>query len=303
MALEKDASFEGQANGTTVTTSTVTQFDNVLGSTATHSTARSILGTSSLRVVSAAGSWVGRYDVTARARTRLRFYLWIVTPPDSVTIIAGVNATTTVRAAVRLNTNRTVDLRNATSTVDTSTALNAGEWHRIDWDANNGTGQTCRIYSGANLHTDTASQTISGAYNTGTHDRITLGPVSNITGELFFDCYATSNAGEYLSSAIWEVPVAINPSVAFTSLAEFPVSYTPYSASVTAHLNRLAGTTGLSATGAANIWAGTNGLSLVGALNAKNGTVGLGIQGVLNDLGGAITDGIGEAGAVGRIVS
>jgi len=39
--------------------------------------------------------------------------------------------------------------------------------------------------------------------------------------------------------------------------------------SLTAELNRLAGTTGLDEQGAANAWAGTTGLATVGALNIK----------------------------------
>jgi hypothetical protein len=38
-------------------------------------------------------------------------------------------------------------------------------------------------------------------------------------------------------------------------------------------LNRLAGTTGRSAQGAANVWAGTSNLDLVGALNVKAGNL------------------------------
>lgn len=57
-------------------------------------------------------------------------------------------------------------------------------------------------------------------------------------------------------------------------------------------LNELAGTTGLSAQGAANAWAGTTGLALLGALNAKarsRGVIGatdtLDLDGVCNKLG------------------
>jgi hypothetical protein len=49
-------------------------------------------------------------------------------------------------------------------------------------------------------------------------------------------------------------------------------------------LNRLAGTTGLDAQGAANVWAGTTGLDLLGALNAKAGTTGLELNGVCRRL-------------------
>lgn len=67
------------------------------------------------------------------------------------------------------------------------------------------------------------------------------------------------------------------------------------------NLNRLAGTSGLSETGAANAWAGTAGLALVGALNAQNGTVGLDLQGVLNDLAG--TSGLAVVAAAEAIVA
>jgi len=50
-------------------------------------------------------------------------------------------------------------------------------------------------------------------------------------------------------------------------------------------LNRLAGTEGLEAAGAANVWAETEGLELVGALNAKAGTDGVELEGVARLLG------------------
>lgn len=70
---------------------------------------------------------------------------------------------------------------------------------------------------------------------------------------------------------------------------------------LTANMNRLAGTWGLAAQGAANLWAGTNGLFLTGALNAKAGTSGLPLQAVLNQLAG--TSGLGVDEASSRIVA
>lgn len=67
------------------------------------------------------------------------------------------------------------------------------------------------------------------------------------------------------------------------------------------NLNRLAGTSGLSETGAANAWAGTSGLALVGALNSQAGTTGLDLQGVLNELAG--TDGLAVVAAAEAIVA
>jgi hypothetical protein len=49
-------------------------------------------------------------------------------------------------------------------------------------------------------------------------------------------------------------------------------------------LNKLAGTTGLEAQGAANVWAGTKGLELLGALNHRNESVGLGLNLVVAEI-------------------
>lgn len=70
-----------------------------------------------------------------------------------------------------------------------------------------------------------------------------------------------------------------------------------------AELNRLAGTTGLDAQGAANVWAGTTGLDLVGALNAKAGTSGLGLNGVCSSLATALggNPSLAAQGALGTI--
>ena len=69
---------------------------------------------------------------------------------------------------------------------------------------------------------------------------------------------------------------------------------------LTESLNRLAGTTGLAAQGAANVYAGTTNLSLVDALNSKAGnTSPIALQGVLNQLAG--TDGLGIAEAASLI--
>lgn len=53
-----------------------------------------------------------------------------------------------------------------------------------------------------------------------------------------------------------------------------------------AEMNRLAGTTGLDAQGAAQIAANAPGADLIGALNRKNGSTGLDLLAVLNALAG-----------------
>jgi len=303
MAVEREYSYQGQSNGTAITTSTISA-DTVTGSGGTHSTTRGILGTSSMRIVASPGTFTHYYGVTARARTRMRFYVWFATLPSANMLIASVNATSTVRASVRVLADGTVDIRNASTQVDTSNfALQTGQWYRFDWDVNNGTGQSLRIYSGANLHTETPTDTLTGAANAGTHDRIIIGAITSVTTEFFVDAVAIDPT-QALSSAIWEVAVTIPVSVGLTATAEnIEDEEDPFVADPSlpfvAQLNRLAGTTGLAADGAANAWAETEGLSLVGALNAKAGTTGLALAGVLNELAG--TTGLAPDGAAAQI--
>lgn len=65
-------------------------------------------------------------------------------------------------------------------------------------------------------------------------------------------------------------------------------------------LNRLAGTTGLEAQGAAQVWASAPGMDLLGCLNKKNGTSGVGLLGVLNSLAG--TTALDVEGAAAHLI-
>jgi hypothetical protein len=75
-------------------------------------------------------------------------------------------------------------------------------------------------------------------------------------------------------------------------------------AEIVESLNRLAGTSGLEAAGAANVWAGTEGLEVVGALNVKAGVVGLELNGVCQLLAFLLggEPGLDAAGALSSIV-
>lgn len=70
------------------------------------------------------------------------------------------------------------------------------------------------------------------------------------------------------------------------------------SAELVASLNRLAGTSGLEAAGAANAFAGTANLELIGALNSKAGTSGKELNAVCSALSG--TSGLDAAAALAR---
>lgn len=74
----------------------------------------------------------------------------------------------------------------------------------------------------------------------------------------------------------------------------------PYETFVSS-LNRLAGTTGLEAQGAAQVWADAPDTDLIGCLNKKNGTEGVELLGVLNSLAGTV--GLGRDAAARAITA
>ncbi len=83
------------------------------------------------------------------------------------------------------------------------------------------------------------------------------------------------------------------------------IVFVPVTAPLQWQLNRLAGTTGMDAQGAANVWAGTTGLDMVGALNYKAGITNRAemkaLLGILNQLAG--TTGLGQDAAAALIES
>lgn len=98
--------------------------------------------------------------------------------------------------------------------------------------------------------------------------RVSMTELNNLS-----DTYFTATEIDFFGTYTGPIGPAIPPA----AYAEIPF---------TARLNELAGTTGLSATGAANVLAGTSGLALQGALNVYAETQGISTQGVLNILAG-----------------
>ena len=115
----------------------------------------------------------------------------IASAPSANHSLIAVRATTTLRAEVRLNTGRTLAMRNSASTaIYTTGALAANTWHRINWSYNTTTGkQQIQIFSGANVHGSTPDED-SGLVTTtsaGNVDRVAFGAINSTTVELFFD--------------------------------------------------------------------------------------------------------------------
>lgn len=85
----------------------------------------------------------------------------------------------TLRATVRVNTDGTIQTRNASSTTGQFPSVGkvvAGEKFRVAWHIDNGAStQTARLFLGANLYGTTPSSTATGTYNQGTFDHFGFG--------------------------------------------------------------------------------------------------------------------------------
>jgi hypothetical protein len=82
-------------------------------------------------------------------------------PAGSLTVVQYMSGSNTV-AGLRVvpvdSTNFQVQIRDVTAQRWTSTSLAVGAWHRVAVKVDPGTALRCRVYSGANLDTDTVSQ-------------------------------------------------------------------------------------------------------------------------------------------------
>lgn len=85
----------------------------------------------------------------------------------------------TLRATVRVNTDGTIQTRNASSTsgqVASTGHVTPGEKFRVAWHLDNaGSVQTARLFTGANLYGTSPSSTATGTYNQGTFDHMGCG--------------------------------------------------------------------------------------------------------------------------------
>lgn len=109
-------------------------------------------------------------------------------------------ADTTVRASVRVNADGTLEMRNGTTTVGspTSPLVVAGQPFRLAWHLNNtGTTQELRVFTGGNLWGTSPNPggSISATFNTGTFDRLGVGPSLNATGTWFVDSVRADASG------------------------------------------------------------------------------------------------------------
>ena len=228
MASDIVEDFEGGTDGATISTS-----NTGLGfadGTATFTDANGVhTGTLAALYSATAGT---SYSVvyfgspTLRSASYMRWYVTFQALPASNTLIAALRAVTTVRAEVRMNAAGTVTLRNATTAVYTSSAtLSAGTTYRFEWDAINSTGQQLRVYVGDSMTTVISSG--NQTYNTGTHDRMSVGLYASATWTLQVDDIETRddfNAGSMGSAVDADVTRAQSVAITTAAAATYPAA-------------------------------------------------------------------------------
>ncbi len=196
MARDIVETFEGGSDETNCTTSN-TAFDGFSATVPVFDSAVAFRGTLSMRCTTSASICNAREDYTLRSNVYVRAFLYFDALPAANTFPLNVNAGATTRAQFRLNTAGTVSLRNGTTAVYTSVAtLSTSTWYRVEWDLENGVGQSVRVYPG-----DSATALISSGsqtFNTGTHDSVLVGYPASTTHTVWFDEVAvddTANPG------------------------------------------------------------------------------------------------------------
>lgn len=191
MAVTFAEAYEGGTQGATITTgnSGWTGFSNP--SLQTFDNTHAVTGTYSVKVVCAATTAYQTKTLSATNLSYFRFYLWMDAAPSANTLICRVLSGATTRAELRMNTGRTIDTRNAAVVTGTATAaLPLGEWVRIVWTLNGNTAsQSLTAHWGANLHTTTASTSVTGspAYTNNTFDTFRLGSQTSATYTVWYD--------------------------------------------------------------------------------------------------------------------
>ena len=186
MAVVLTEDFEGAANGATATTSN-TAFTQNITATPTFDSSQFASGTRSIRINPVSTTESLTYSGASTASKSVRFYLRLTALPAATTYIANMQASTTARAQIGINSDGTVRLRNGNTTLvaTTTAAMSINTWYRLEWKCDGGTStQTIKLFS---LHSTTPLDTQSGTFNTGAIDRFQLGVVANATLDAFFD--------------------------------------------------------------------------------------------------------------------
>ena len=190
--------FEGAANGV-VADETTTAFTTSIGTAngaMTHSTTRSINGTRSLRILNPTGNTSLYHVVTPPPQLYRRWYYYVVTN-NAGQSIARLQTSATLESEINIDGTSRINILDSTGIIGTmNTQLNSGQWYRFEWLTNVAAGtETVRLYTGANLHTNTLTETITVPTSTVSYTRVYIGVKGNNTNDVFYDEYAESTSG------------------------------------------------------------------------------------------------------------
>lgn len=191
--------FESGAAGAAVTNANTT-FDLAPTAGAVFTSSPVAVGSRAITVstdTTAASRILQRNLGSLRSLLFAAIYVYVPASPAANVFIGSINTGATVRAGLRINTDRTAAIRNGAIAVYTSTLALPIGWSRLEWRLDQVAGQQqLRGYLGANLHGttpdfDSGSQT----FNTGTFDVFQTGfatAVASVT--LGFDWVALDDA-------------------------------------------------------------------------------------------------------------
>lgn len=216
-ALLTNERFAGQADGTGVTTATLTNWDTSSGSGTLTQHYNNYIYPGCSAMVSLAET-ASRYAVLQSASSAARGVSWIgwmFQPPAVNAFVAELRATTTaVAAQVRLDTNGAYQMRNGTSAVGTAIPAPVG-LHRIDWFVDSGaTTQTITVYDYNQIaSTDTARAhgTSSATYTTGTIDFNRIGNIGAVAGGMYYAWSAVNIDNAALPAPTFFLPSPSRP--------------------------------------------------------------------------------------------
>lgn len=188
MAVLFAEDFDGQAAGTALTSSNST-VSGVAGGTGVTTTFETggIAGTTRIQHAVTTTSAGSNYFFTlpaARADGSYRAYYQITSNPAAVNnIFQGRDQVGAAnRWQIRLTTTGTLEIRNANTTTvaTTTTVVTGGGLFRVEVRVS-GTTVALDVFTGANAHGTTATETVSGTFTSANFDRVSVGIITNTT--------------------------------------------------------------------------------------------------------------------------
>jgi hypothetical protein len=198
VAVVFSEAYEGGTQGVAVTTSNTGWSSFSAAAQQTFDSTHAVTGTFSVNVALAANTAYSQKTFTAANVQYQRFYLWMDAATSAATLIARLLSGTTSRAEIRMNADRTLNVRNVTTVTGVATAaLPLGEWVRVEWKVDGGAGtQELRAYWGADLHGSTPTTTVgaAAAFTNATFDTYRLGSQTAATWTVWYDDVALDSA-------------------------------------------------------------------------------------------------------------